>query len=312
MAMNGAYFNGLDQSGGMQTALANIPGSVTTDYILFSLNVAGVNAAGQPSADINFGWNLPLVLASNGQVTSETAKLLIPIVRAGVDRGKCQRVWLTVGAAVDPKRPKETSTFANIQTFLGGPLKSTLLANFGALAKAVGSITGVQSVGFDMDYEEGVDQLASRVANITVALYNAFKCPVTFCPFQLYNQSNWIAALQQVYSALKTQPVVGYNLQTYSGGSSNNPADWANTIAKAPNTGVAAPAAFVWPIVSCSPDAQPVSSPSQVAQQLKNWVYNGQPTGFHSKGASLWATQPLSNPPPSLTDYSKAIAQGIA
>ncbi len=302
MAMNGAYLNGLDQSSGLQTALANIPGSVTTDYILFSLNVAsGIKA------DINYGWNLPCILASNGLVTPETGKLLTPVVRAGVDKGKCQRVWLTIGAAVDPNHPRETSTFANIQTILntGGTLKSTLLANFGAIAEAVGSIAGVQAVGFDMDYEENSDTLASCVANVTIALYGQFKCSVTFCPYQQWLQSSWITALQQVYSTLKTQPVVGYNLQTYAGGTGNDPTQWAANIKNAPNTGVANPAAFVWPIVSCDPNAQPVSSPQQVIQNLQGWK---------SRGASLWATQSLSNPPrfPTLTDYGKAIAQGIA
>lgn len=299
MAMNGAYFNSLDQSSGMQTALANIPGSVTTDYILFSLNVASGT-----SADINYGWNLPCVLASNGKVTPQTSNLLTPIVSAGLKQGQCQRIWLTIGAAVDPNNPQATSTFANIQTILntGGTLKDTLLANFGAIGKALGGIKGFQSVGFDMDYEENSDDLASCVANVTIALYQEFKCTVTFCPFQGRLQSSWIAALQQVYSTLGTQPVVGYNLQTYAGGSTNNPTQWAKTIANAPKTGVSNPAAFVWPIVSCDPYATPVSSPSQVTQNLQGWG---------SKGGSLWATAPLSNPPPSLTDYSKAIAQGI-
>jgi hypothetical protein len=297
MAMNGAYFNGLDQSGGMQTALANIPGSVTTDYILFSLNVASGT-----KADINYGWNLPLVLASNGQVTPEAERLLTPIVRAGVDRGKCQRVWLTIGAAVDPSHPRETSTFANIQTILntGGALRSTLLANFGAIARAVG-ISGVQGIGFDMDYEESSGTLASTVANVTIALAQQFRFPVTFCPFS--DQSAWITALQRVYTTLRAQPVVGFNLQTYSGGGGNDPTQWTRAIASAPNTGVTDPAAFVWPIVSCDRDAPPVSSPDQVLQNLRRWS---------SKGASLWATASLSNPPPSLTDYSNAIARGIS
>lgn len=305
MAMNGAYFNGLDQNGGMQTALANIPGSVTTDYILFSLNVAGVNAAGQPSADINYGWNLPLILASNGQVTPQAANLLGRVVRAGVGQGKCQRVWLTIGAAVNPSNPQATSTFANIQRILsaGGPLRSTLLANFGALVQALKGITGVGSVGFDMDYEENGDTLATYVANVTIALCQEFRCTATFCPYQQTLQSAWITALQRVYSTMRTQPVVGYNLQTYAGGSGNNPTQWAQTIASAANTGVANPAAFVWPIVSCDPGAGPVSTPTQVVQKLQGW---------RSKGGSLWAVAALSNPPPSLTDYGRAIAQGIA
>jgi hypothetical protein len=291
MTMNGAYFNGLDQ-GGLAIALANIPGSVTTDYILFSLEVPSGT-----SADINFGLS-PIVLATGGHVTPSTDKLLCSVVRAGVDKGKCQRVWLAIGSG-------GSSAFTNIQTILntGGTLRSTLLANFGAIRQALKDITGVKAVGFDMDYEESGD-LASVVANVTIALYNEFQCSVTFCPFQKWLQGEWIAALQQVYSTLGTQPVVGYNLQTYAGGGSNDPTAWTTAIAKAENTGVSDAAAFVWPIVSCDRTATPVSTPSQVAQKLQGWS---------SKGASLWAAASLSNPPtsPTLTDYGKAIVRGI-
>jgi hypothetical protein len=291
VTMNGAYFNGLDQ-GGLAIALANIPGSVTTDYILFSLEVPSGT-----SADINFGLS-KIVLATGGQVTPSTDKLLCSVARAGVDKGKCQRVWLSIGSG-------GSSAFTNIQTILntGGTLRSTLLKNFGAICQALKDITGVKAVGFDMDYEEGGD-LASVVANVTIALYNAFQCQVTFCPFQQWLQSNWIGALQQVYSTLGTQPVVGYNLQTYSGGNRNDPTDWTATLANAKNTGVSDPASFVWPIVSCDPTATPVSTPGQATQKLQGWS---------SKGASLWAAASLSNPPtsPTLTDYGNAIFRGI-
>jgi hypothetical protein len=93
--MNGAYFNGHDGSG-VQTALMNIPGSVTTDYFLFSLNVAS-----STSADINYGWKLNCVLATGGQLTAAFDQILSSVVKAGLTQGKCQRIWLTVGAAVN-------------------------------------------------------------------------------------------------------------------------------------------------------------------------------------------------------------------
>jgi hypothetical protein len=293
MAMNGAYFNGLDQ-GGLDIALANIPGSVTTDYILFSLEVPSGT-----SANINFGLST-IVLATGGHATPSTDELLCRVVRAGVDKGKCRRVWLSIGSG-------GSSAFANIQTIFntGGTLKTTLLANFGAIRQALLNITGVEAVGFDMDYEESGNDLTSRVANVTIALYNAFQCQVTFCPYQQWLQNNWIAALQQVYSTLGTQPVVGYNLQTYSGGNRNVPTEWTTAIANAQNTGVSDAASFVWPIVSCDPTATPVSTPQQVVQKLQGW---------RSKGASLWAAASLPKPPPfptKLTDYGEAIARGI-
>jgi hypothetical protein len=306
MAMNGAYFNGLDANG-QQSALANIPGSVTTDYILFSLNVAS-----DTSADINYGWNFGCVLARDGRVTPELDKILTPVVRAGVDKGKCQRVWLTIGAAVWHEHQQQTSPFTNVQNILNSndqKLKTSLLENFGAIAQALTDITGVKEVGFDMDYEEYGD-LASAVTDVTVALYNQLQCPITFCPYQgLYKrQSPWITALRQVHSAVnkgtekKIQPVVGFNLQTYAGGSGNDPAKWVDAIKDAKDTGVSDSAAFVWPIVSCDLDATPVTPPEELAKKLKGWK---------SKGASLWATQPPNNPPPDLKAYGEAIAQGI-
>jgi len=310
MAMNGAYFNGLDANG-QQSALANIPGSATTDYILFSLNVASGT-----SADINYGWNFGCVLAHDGKATSEVDKILTPIVKAGVTKGKCQRIWLAIGAAVwedTKKHQQQTSVFANIQTILdhGGALQSTLLANFRAIVQAVKN-AGVKEVGFDMDYEESPQYIASRVANVTLALYDELKCPVTFCPYQGLvpgQQSPWITALQQVYSAetkqkeKKVQPVVGFNLQTYAGGSGNDPTKWVDAIKAVQNTGVGIPASFVWPIVSCDRDARPVTPSDKLADKLKAWK---------SKGASLWATQPPGQPPADLKAYSAAIAQGIA
>ena len=140
------------------------------------------------------------------------------------------------------------------------------------------------------------------MANVTVALSRQFGpgCPITFCPFA--SQSDWITALQRVYSTLRTQPVVGFNLQTYAGGYGNEPPDWTAAVKTAQNTGVPDPDNFIWPIVSCDSYAQPTSTPGQVTQNLKNWG---------SKGASLWATASLPFEGYSLGDYSRAIAQGI-
>jgi hypothetical protein len=299
--MNGAYFNGLDQPNGLQTALDNIPGSVTTDYLLCSLNVTNT------SPDINYGWNIPCVLASGGQITDWTKTHLCEVVRAGVQKGKCKRVWLVIGGAVDwVNNPQGTSAFTNIQNILykgvNDPSYQTLQANFNAIIQALKSINGVESVGFDQDYEEDGD-LASVVNNVSQFLFASL---ITFCPYS--EPAAWTKALTAVNSVWPGM-VVGYNLQTYSGGGGNNPKDW---VASLKGTGVKDPDAFIWPIVSCIEG--PTYTPDQVVAQLKNWVdqSTGQPTGFHSRGASLWASLGL-KPQGSytLTEYSKAIAQGI-
>lgn len=294
MSMNGAYFNDLDAAG-QQSALANIPGSATTDYILVSLNVAS-----STKADINYGWSPDRVLARDGKVTAETGTILTPIVQAGVTKGKCQRVWLAIGGAAG-------SPFKNIQTILdtGGTLKATLMANFGAIVQAVKD-AGVKEVGLDMDYDEDPRMVAPRVGNVTSALYDALKCPVTIRPNQRLDngQSAWIQALRQVYVNLRNfQAVVGCNLQTYGGGNGNVPAQWVDAIKNTRGTGIADPAGFVWPVVSCDDTAKPVTPADKLAQTLKDWK---------STGASLWAMQPLGQPPADLKTYSAAIAQGIA
>ena len=293
MAMNGAYFNDLDAAG-QQSALAHIPGSTTTDYILSNLNVAS-----DTKADIGYGWSPDRVLARDGKVTPEVGKILTPIVQAGVTKGMCQRVWLAIGQA---------GTFKNIQTILntGGTLKATLLANFGAIVQAIKD-AGAKEVGLDMDYDEDPRMVAPRVGNVTSALYDALKCPVTIRPNQTLDfggQSAWIQALRQVYVNLRNfQAVVGCNLQTYRGGKGNVPAQWVDAIKNTRGTGVTDPAGFVWPIVSCDDTAQPVMPAEKLAQTLKDWK---------STGASLWAMQPPGQPPADLKAYSAAIAQGIA
>jgi len=179
-------------------------------------------------------------------------------------------------------------------------LSQTLLANFSAIVAAVGG-TGIDSVGFDMDYEEWGD-LATSVANVTIALSRQFGagCPITFCPFT--SQSDWIQSQQQIYSTLGTQPVVGFNLQTYAGGGTNKPPDWTAAVKAAQKTGVPDPDNFIWPIVSCDSTATPTSTPNQATQNLKKWG---------SKGASLWATAPLPFEGYSLSNYSSAFAQCV-
>lgn len=342
MTMNGAYFNGMDQKNGkngLQTALDNIPGSVTTDYILMSLNVKGRPPSDPKGndpryADINYGWNFGRILASGGKITDGTRDLLLPIVKAGVANRKLQRVLLGIGGAVwvnppreHPEYEQQTETFTNMEKILdlGGPLESMLLDNFAAIVAAIKEVTGHDNVGFDMDYEETGD-LASAVEKATISLRLKIKdklkfdCLVTFCPYQEFQQDDWIDALQRVKKSFGKQPVVGYNLQTYAGGDNNNPKQWTdnikNAIKNGKDLGISDPDNFVWPILSCSEDdAQPVTPSDKVADQLKNWIYKGGKTGFHSRGASLWATKALSDPPTkpnTLTDYGNAIAQGIA
>jgi len=290
ISMNGAYFNGLDQSTTLASTLAQIPGSVTTDYILFSLNVpSGTNA------DITFGLSGP-TLATGGKITVATTSLLVSVVGAGVAKGKCQRVWLSLGGW-------GSSAFTNIQQIVqtGGALQATLMSNFQAIIQALSAVMGGQTVGFDMDFEEQDSPIDTLVADVSVALYEQFKCPITFCPYQ--DCGAWIHALQLIYARLKTQPVVGINLQCYAGGQDNTPSQWVSALQSATETGVTNPSSFVWPILSLDPTAGPDYTPARMTTQLQSWK---------SPGASIWATANLSQPGSTLTAYSQALATGIS
>lgn len=295
MLMNGAYFNSLDQESGLQNALKQIPNSGTTDYIIFSLNVNSSS-----SADINFGLTGP-VLASGGVVQQGTSDIITPIVSAGVKQGSCQRVWLSIGGW-------GSNAFTNINDILEGPAdnKTTLFNNFKAIIAAIEGIEGANFAGFDLDFEQAEGDLHTLVSNMTIAFYNEFNCKFTFCPFQhlpARNQavSPWISSLSTVYSALHTQPVVGFNLQIYAGGTGNDPTAWVKAVAAESGTGVADASSFIWPIFSCDTTAPPNVTPSQATSDMQGWK---------SQGASLWATAALPYEGYDLGDYATAIAAG--
>jgi hypothetical protein len=91
--MNGAYINGLDDTTTNLNTTAHAVGTATTDYILFSLTVHDTT-----TGDIYYGLGSNVV-AANGAVTLAAAKILAPVVTAGVAKGHCTRVWLSIGGA---------------------------------------------------------------------------------------------------------------------------------------------------------------------------------------------------------------------
>lgn len=299
--MNGAYINGLDTPATNAATVLAAAGTATTDYILFSLTVQETT-----KGNIYYGLGGDL-LASGGTVQSNAAVLLAPVVVAGTTLGKCQRVWLSIGGA-------DSNTFTNITTILtnGGTAATNLINNLVALATSLQALSSkIVSVGFDMDNEDApisaVVPLITKLYQAGLKLTTPVTFPFTFCPFG--DQADWNDALAGVYSSLKVQPVVGYNLQTYSGGTGQDPATWASTlttyITKHPNTtGLTTGDGFILPIVSCDDTAQPTSTPSQITTNLQGWS---------STGASFWATAALLQSTQKYTwaQYAAAIASGI-
>lgn len=293
IVMNGAYINSLDDDTTLANTLNSIMNSTTTDYIIFSLTVPDPT-----SSKIQYGLSGP-ILASEGALTPTIAGILA-VVAVGVALGKCQRVWLSIGGA-------GTSTFSNIVEILNErPITGLeLMGGFKALYKAIAAIPGVQSVGFDLDDEEPGD-VSDALTTVTTALYQMMKCPITFCPYQ--NEEYWVSALVGINNNLNFQPVIGMNLQVYSGGSINDPTSWTTYLNNnLTGTGLASADGFILPIQSMDPSAQPTQTPAKMTSNLEDW---------NSAGGSFWATAalPSGDKATSADDwaaYSNAIAKGI-
>ncbi|HEX8317742.1 hypothetical protein [Longimicrobium sp.] len=303
--MNGAYINGLDDAGNNAKTTAQAAGTVTTDYILFSLTVLDT------TGDICYGLG-GTVVATNGAVTPAAATILYPVVSAGVTSGQCTRIWLSLGGAGSWTLPNPT--FTNIAKILaaGGTAATNLVSNLAALATRLKELSGrITAVGFDLDNE---DAAVSAVVPLVVTLYNygisqspRVAYPFTFCAFG--NDTAWFDALASVYSGLDgVQPVVGITLQTYAGGSRQDPAAWTQALAtylQMHSTGLPSAQGFILPILSMDNTAGPTYTPAAMTSKLKSW---------QSAGGSFWATQALfqSPPPDKWSDFASAIASGIS
>lgn len=302
--MNGAYINGLDDATTNLNTTAQAVGTTTTDYILFSLTVHDTT-----TGDIYYGLGDNIV-ATKGAVTPAAAIILAPVVTAGVTKGRCTKVWLSIGGAGSP-------TFTNISAILqnGGTAATYLINNLAALAASLKALSSkITSVGFDIDNEE---PLIPGVAALVVALYDhgikqplAVEYPFTFCAYD--SETDWFDALASVYSGLNgVQPVVGITLQTYAGGGGNDPTAWTSDLAaylqnpESKPTGLSSANGFILSIQSMDDTAPPTYSPSQMTSNLGTW---------QSTGGSFWATQALfqSSPAQQWSDYASAIARGIS
>ncbi|MEE3624742.1 hypothetical protein UCD39_12170 [Nitrospirillum sp. BR 11752] len=308
LLFNGAYINGLDDSSTNSATVKDAVGTETTDYIIFSLTVHDL------TGDVYYGLGSD-VLASKGTLNTDNVKAILdPIIGAGTTKGNCQRVWLSLGGA--RSNTTANNTFTNIQTILSakGSAATNLIANFAAIASHVQGLSKeITTVGFDMDNE---DAAVSAVVPLIVQLYQyglaqspKVTYAFTFCPFT--NESEWFAALASIYSGLNStpfnptypQPVVGMNLQTYAGGTGNDPATWtANLnsylVANFGQTGLINGNGFILPILDDT------MSPDIMEKNLKKWG---------STGGSFWCTQDIAGGAAKQTwaQYAAAIAAAI-
>lgn len=222
-------------------------------------------------------YNNTEIVSNGGYVGPANWIGLIEQLKQGPDA--VERVLFSIGGW-------DVGDFANIQRLIAdfgtGP-DSPLYRNFLALKQLFPVIDAI-----DLDNEEGLDH-DSMVA--FCRMLGAIGFQVTFCPYD--EQSGWIQCLAELN---RTDPglVVGFNLQCYSGGGSNDPGQWIDALRAA--LGEDFPASFVIPGLSTD------DGPAQVHDQFADWAADGIGGGF------LWTFESAGAQAP---DYAQAIADGV-
>jgi hypothetical protein len=236
---NVLYWSGtmLDSAPNVDTQLKATASSGFTTLLLWSLHVNQAN----PSKKIalgDFTWNNTLLVSSQSgkPVFDPTGSFtkLAGRIRTLLAKGTVKKVFFSIGAG-------GTSDFTTIkQLYSTSQGQATLQNNFAALLKALPLVTG-----FDFDIEDCFD--IPSTAWLTAVLSSKFQAAVTYCPFGDL-QGFWEPCLESVYQNLKKQPVAWFNLQCYSGGTGEDPVDWANGIkTNQKKNGVANPSTFIVP-----------------------------------------------------------------
>lgn len=189
------------------------------------------------------------------------------------------RVLFSIGGA-------DVGDFGNIASLIkqhGTGPETDLYRNFHALKTLFPAVTCV-----DLDDEEPLD--ASVIVQFSLMLAR-IGLKTTFCPY--YNPSFWIYCLQQIEKVAPGQ-VTGFNLQCYSGGGGNKPAQWIAAIRQV--MGDTFPADFVTPGLSVS------QTPDDIREQFETWRSTGINSGF------LWTYEGAGREAPA---YAQAIRAGL-
>ncbi len=124
-----------------------------------------------------------------------------------------------------------TNDFHNINTLLNGGVPgpgNPLYDNFNALKQAMVAAGG-DIDAIDFDNEDYMD--TPTMVNFALMLSNIGYKSVTFCPY--YVDETWTDTYTQLLQQKGKDFVSAIHYQCYSGGSGNNPSDWATVIAQA-------------------------------------------------------------------------------
>lgn len=154
-----------------------------------------------------------------------------------------KKIFFSIGSEAPSDRAGDFETIRQLYSTSSG--QKTLQDNFATLVDNLPDVTG-----FDFDIEDCFD--VKSTVWLTKLLANDCKATITYCPFGPNAPGSrkpfWEPCLEAVYQDLKKQPVAWLNLQCYSGGSLQNPNDWAKDIkANQKKNGVADPEAFIVP-----------------------------------------------------------------
>jgi len=305
------YWSGamLDNAPNLDTQLQATGSSGFNNILLWSLHVNQP----LPEKDIVLGdltWNDTLLVSTkSGQPVFDPTKSFTKLpTRLATLAGTSKKIFFSIGSAPDPDHPERIGDFGTVKQLYSTPEGQTLLQNnFGALLDGLSIVTG-----FDFDVEECFD--VPSTAWLTEMLATQFKTKraITYCPFG--DEDWWEECLESVYQALKTQPVIGFNLQCYSGGTGNDPAGWAASIKKAQQkNGVADPATFIVPGYAASNQAGdgPGICPSDFTSTLT--PYKGKVGGAFvwNSGHVFDDPAPCNGSNPNIQDYAAAINNAL-
>jgi hypothetical protein len=179
--------------------------------------------------------------------------------------------------------------------------KLTLVRNFSALTSAL----NIQ--GFDFDDEDYFTMPTAAapgpVVELTRILAGNNDMIVTWCPYQ--TQDFWNACLSLVYQLDQAndpplgQSVQWWNLQCYSGGFGNSPADWSSQLPT--DAGVSDAVTFIVPGLATG------LSPSQI--QTAFAAYETNDPGLN--GGFIWNSSGIFGSSYTPSQYAQAIITGL-
>jgi len=253
----------------------------------------------------DLSWNDKLLVSSRSgkSVFDPTNSFTKLATRLKNLAGTTKKIFFSIGSEPPEDRPGDFGTIKELFSTIDG--QDTLQNNFGVLKEALAIVTG-----FDFDVEDCFD--VPSTAWLTEVLAIKFKKAITYCPAGA--EEWWEQCIEAVYSGLKRQPVIGFNLQCYSGGSTNDPVSWAKHIKdNKEKNGVENASSFIvpgYPANNKGGDA-PGLCPSDFTTTLT--PYNGK-----VGGAFVWNSTNIFDKPapcegriPTVNDYATAITKAL-